>query len=281
MRHRFASIIAVCLIAAFPLTPGFSGIIPPAASSPADLWHYADLADVFGPAPVVLRARISSATPIKGAVTAGGATRFYVEADVTVLIRGSQGIAPKLAWIVDIAPDSRGKPPKLRKADVLLAARPVSGRPGVVQLLTRDSQLVWSPALEARVRGLIASVVAADAPPVVTGITSAFHSAGTVVGEGETQIFLATADQSPVSITVLSRPGQPKRWAFAQGEIVDEAAAPPARDTLAWYRLACFLPKTLPEPALADLTQSDADAARADYNFVVEALGPCPRARKL
>jgi hypothetical protein len=280
MVDRSVRTIALCLALVLPVSSGFSAVLPPAPNSQADAWRYADIADVFGTAPLVLRARISSAIPIKGAATTGGTMRFYVEGDVTVLIRGSQGIAPKLAWVVDVAADSRGKFPKLRKADVLLAARPVAGNPGVIQLLTRDSQQNWSPTLETRIRALVANVVAPDAPPVVTGIVSAFHSPGTVIGEGETQIFLGTADKTPVSLSILSRPGQPKSWSFAQGEIVDEAAAPPATDTLAWYRLACFLPQQLPQPPLAELAPSDAEAARTDYTFVMQALGACPRTRQ-
>ena len=129
-------------------------------------------------------------------------------------------------------------------------------------------------------RSIIASVAAPDAPPAITGIASAFHTAGTITGEGETQIFLSTVTGAPISMTVLTRPGQPKRWAFALGEIVDEAAAPPAPDTLAWYRLACFLPRALPDAAVAELAGADADAARADYSFIAQSLGPCARLRK-
>jgi hypothetical protein len=280
MIDRFVRTTALSLALVLPLSIGYSAILPSAPTSQADAWRYADIADVFGGAPLILRARIASAVPVKGAASPAGTTRFYVQGDVTVLIRGNQGIAPKLAWVVDITPDSRGKFPKLRKVDVLLAARPVAGNPGAVQLLTRDSQQNWTPTLDSRVRALVASVVAPDGPPVVTGIVSAFHSPGTVIGEGETQIFLATADRTPVSLSILSRPGQPKSWSFAKGEIVDEAAAPPATDTLAWYRLACFLPQQLPEPAVAELAPSDAEAARADYAFVMQALGACPRTRQ-
>lgn len=278
---RLKTTAALALAATvFPVNSGYTKIIPPAITSPAESWNYADIADLFAAAPIVLRAKITAATPLKGAATAPGATRFYVEANVLVLIRGTNGIAPKLAWLVDVMPDSRNRLPKLNKAEVLIAARPVAGRPGFIQLLARDGQVPWSPALETRVRGVVGSAVAADAPPAVTGIASAFHSPGTVIGEGETQIFLATADDSPVSLTVLSRPGQPKSWAFAAGEIVDEAAAPPAKDTLAWYRLACFLPRQLPDAATADLAPTDSEAARGDYAFVMQALGACPRTRQ-
>lgn len=280
MRRKISPVLLSLVAAVFSVSNGFAKIIPAVPTSPADAWRYADIADLFAAAPVVLRAKITAATPLKGAAADPRATRFYVESTVIVLIRGSQAIAPKLAWLVDVVPDSRNKLPKLVKADVLLAAQPVADRPGFIQLAARDAQLVWSPALEARVRAVVASAIAPDAPPAVTGIASAFHSPGTIIGEGETQIFLSTANASPVSFTVLSRPGQPKSWAFAQGEIVDEAAAPPAKDTLAWYRLACFLPQALPDAASADLAAADADAARADYAFVMQALGPCPRIRQ-
>lgn len=279
IREKTAALLFLASLV-IPVSNGFTKIIPPAITSPADEWSYADVADLFAGAPIVLRAKITAATPLKGGSTVPGATRFYVEANVLVLIRGTNSIAPKLAWLVDVMPDSRKRLPKLNKADVLVAARPVAGRPGFIQLLARDGQVPWSPAIETRVRGVVASAVAADAPPVVTGIASAFHSPGTVIGEGETQIFLATADDSPVSLTVLSRPDQSKSWAFAASEIVDEAATPPAKDTLAWYRLACFLPPRLPDTATADLAPSDAEAARGDYAFVRQALGTCPRTRQ-
>jgi hypothetical protein len=280
MIRSIITVTFAILALAVPVSNGFSKIIPRAATSPADAWSYADLADLFLPAPTVLRAKITAATPLKGAATAPGATRFYVEANVLVLIRGTNGITPRLAWLVDVMPDSRNRLPKLAKAEVLIAARPVPGRPGFVQLIARDAQVPWSPALETRVRAVVASAVAPDATPAVTGIANAFHSPGTVIGEGETQIFLATSDDSPVSLTVLSRPGQPKSWAFAAGEIVDEAAAPPAKDTLAWYRLACTLPSSLPDAATTDLAPTDAEAARGDYAFVMQALGSCPRVRQ-
>jgi hypothetical protein len=54
---------------------------------------------------------------------------------------------------------------------------------------------------------------------------------------------------------------------------------PPRRDTLTWYRLACFLPRNL--PAEANLSASDADKAAAvsDYAKVMSDLGPCSRNR--
>jgi hypothetical protein len=117
------------------------------------------------------------------------------------------------------------------------------------------------------------------APPRITGIGNAFFVPGALPGEGETQVFLTTADNQPVSLTVLRRPGERPRWAVALSEIVDEAAGPPPAETLLWYRLACSLPRTLPERSTASLGPADADQARADYRFIMDALGPCGRTR--
>jgi len=46
---------------------------------------------------------------------------------------------------------------------------------------------------------------------------------------------------------------------------------------LLWYRLACALPPTLPDDALADQAPDDATQARADYRFVLDGLGACGR----
>ncbi|HWK36574.1 hypothetical protein [Sphingomonas sp.] len=183
----------------------------------------------------------------------------------------------RISYLVDVPADSRGKPPKLKKARVLLFARTVAGRAGEIQLTSLNGQQFWSEPLESRIRGIARELVAPDAPPAITGIGNAFHVAGTLPGEGETQIFLTTADQRPVSLNVLRRPGEQPRWAVALSEILDEAAAPPARDTLLWYRLACGLPQSLPDRTLASLADADATIARQDYAFVLRALGPCTR----
>jgi hypothetical protein len=134
-----------------------------------------------------------------------------------------------------------------------------------------------TPELEQRVRAILTEVVRRDAPPPVTGIASAFHVPGAIPGEGETQIFLSTRDNRPISLNVLRRPGQDRQWSIALTEIVDEAARPPERDTLLWYRLACGLPRTLPDTVTAELEAAAAQAAREDYRFVLQQLGPCGR----
>ncbi len=255
---------------------------PIPVASPADRWSYADVTDLFLATPIVATARIVEVIPVTEATNTpprAGTIRYYLVADIVALIRGTGGIPPRVSWIADVPLDSRGKPPKLRKLQVILAALPVAGRPAELRLAARDGMVPWSAALEARVRSTIASGLATDAAPRVTGIASAFHSPGNLPGEGETQIFLTTEMAQPVSVNVLRRPGQTTTWAISLGEIVDEAARAPARDTLGWYRLACFLPRALPTAAVDELSESDSATARADYGFVIEAMGPCTRTR--
>ena len=244
-------------------------------------FSYADLADRALTAPVALVATISKTIrlePARAGGVAPGHARLFVEATANSLIRGpSGGVAPSVRYLADVPLDAKGKVPKLKGQQVLLLARPVAGRPGELQLVTPDAQLPFSPEAERRVRAILTEAVRPDAPPAISRVASAFHVPGTIPGEGETQIFLATADNRPVSLNVLRRPGQEPSWSVALTEIVDEAARPPERDTLLWYRLACGLPRALPQQAIADLDATGAQAARADYRYVLEQLGPCTR----
>jgi hypothetical protein len=68
------------------------------------------------------------------------------------------------------------------------------------------------------------------------------------------------------------------QWAVSLSEVTDDAAAPPARNTLLWYRLACTLPRTIPARSYADAPEH-ARAIAADYQVVIQGLGPCVRTR--
>jgi hypothetical protein len=250
------------------------------AESGAVLPDYVATADLILAAPVVLDARIRSAARIKGAEAAGvapGQARFYVEADVLALIRSAAPLPARVGYVVDVPLDARGRVPKLNKQRVLLFARTVPGQPMMLQLPRLDAQRSWSPELDALVRRIVRELVDPAAPPAVTGLGNAFHVPGTLPGEGETQIFVQTATGAPISLSILRRPGEQRRWAVALGEIVDDAAGPPPRDTLLWYRLACGLPRALPAASLTEQEPANAALAREDYAFVIEQLGPCRR----
>ena len=159
-----------------------------------------------------------------------------------------------------------------------MAAR-VPDRPGELRLVAPDAQLALTPDVAARVRAILRESLAPQAPPAISGIGRAFHVPGSLPGESETQFFLLTVDNRPISLSVLRRPGEQARWSVALGEMVDNAAASPQPDTLLWYRLACKLPASLPPQSLSEATADEAQAIRADYQLVLEQLGPCTRTR--
>ncbi|WP_052071862.1 hypothetical protein [Sphingopyxis sp. MWB1] len=292
MRALASATLAILLLSGGEISP-----VPPAqAASAATLaadaevirYSYADLADLASAAPLVIKAQIRKSAQVEAARAPGlapGHARLYVEADVDSLIRGGGPLASRVSYLVDL-PLENGRTPKLRKKmPMLLFARSVSGGTpgstdtGSVRLVAPDAQIASDPATEARLRAILSELVKPGAPPAITGIANGFHVPGTLPGEGETQLFLDTETGEPVSITILTAADGSRRWAAAFGEIVDGSAAAPKRDTLAWYRLACGLPRTLPLTKLRGTLPEDRRKATADYAVVLGALGECTRTR--
>ena len=252
----------------------------PAPGAPALAPSYADLASLADGAPLAVRARIRSQAVVpaeRAPGLAAGHARLYVEAQTLALLSGTGVLPETLRYLVDVPLDAKGKPPKLKKQEVVLFARSVAGRPGELQLTGPRAQLPYGPELEARLRPVLAAFLAPDAPPRITGVRDVISSVGNLAGESETQIFLSTPRGDPAALTVIRRPGMAPRWGVSWTELVDQAARPAQKETVAWYRLACALPATL--PAGANLAETPTDRARAaqDYRFVIDQLGPCTR----
>lgn len=248
------------------------------AQTAAVLPSYATLARQVTGAPLIIDARIRKADRLKAEESPGlaaGMARFLVEADVSALIRGTQAMASRITYTADVPLGAKGKAPKLAKQRVLLFARPVPGRPAMVQLTGLRSQMNWLPELDAQVRAITRDALAADAAPAITGVGNAFHVPGSLPGEGETQVFLQTASGAPVSLQILRRPGETTRWSVSLGDIVDESAGAPRANTFLWYRLACGLPRALPAESVESDDAQNAAKAREDYQFVLRSLGQC------
>ncbi len=249
----------------------------PVAQSPLT---YADMADLALAAQQVSAIRIRQAARLKGqeALTAiPGRRRFLVTAEVLALIRSKEAIPPRISFIVDMAPSSDGKFPKLNRGEWILFSNPVRGYPTEVRLVSPDALIPALPDQLARVRGILKDATAEGAAPAITGIASAFHSRGSIDGEGESQIFLDAVGGKPVSLSVVRQAGSAPGWSVALGDVVDQGAGPPVKDSFLWYRLACFLPATLPASSLAETSPEDAPLATADYQFILQQLGPCKR----
>ena len=243
---------------------------------------YADIVDLSDGTPLVLHAEIRDQATVERERSPGlapGHVRLYIEARTRSLISGTAPVGEALRYLVDVPLDAKGKPPRLKKREVILFARPVPGRSQQIQLVDPRAQFTYSEALETRLRPVLSALVQPDAPPRVTGIRDALAVEGTLVGESETQLFLDTENDGPVSVTIVRRPGQEPRWGVSWSEIVDQSARAPQPGTLEWYRLACALPDSL--PSNANLTRDPAaqSLAAQDYDLVRNALGPCERNR--
>ena len=250
-------------------------------AAPRVVEGFADLADLTLASPVILQATVAKADRIPAKQAPGlGANRarFLIEADVTALLRSPDAVPGHILYLWDTPLDARGKAPKLKKTPVL-AFLTAGDRPGEYRLVNAQGQIAPTPAALAAVRAVLADSLRPDLMSLrITGVTSAFHVPGSIPGEAESQIFLSTADKRPISLVVLSRPGQSRTYSVATGDVIDEAAKAVKPNTLLWYQLACRLPRTLPDAATSELDDSARAAVREDYQFVLGALGPCARA---
>lgn len=242
-------------------------------AAPAAAATYADLAALTLASPVIVRATVAKAERLSAADAPGlapGTARLLVHARVAAALLAPDAVPADLSYLVETPLDARGRPPRLKDAAVLLFLRPGT-RPGEYALTSTHAQLPDDPPVQATVRAVLAEM--RSGVPVVTGVTSAFRVPGTVPGEAESQFFLSTADKRPISLVVLTRPGQARTVTLALGDVIDDAAAGVKPDTLLWYRLACFLPKTLPP----NVGGEDREGLADDWGFAVASLGTCER----
>lgn len=243
---------------------------------------YPDLVALAESAPIVIEVRPTRAIelePERAPGLAPGLARLYVEADTVQLLGSRSPIGAQVKYLVDLPRDAKGKPPRIEKTRRLLFARPVPQRPGELQLVAADAQFsAADPMLVPAVVRVLQELAAEDAPPTITGVRESIHVPGNLAGEGETQIFLQ-AGGAPAAITVRRRPGQPTRWGVSFDELVADVNNPPRTDTLAWYRLACALPSSLPRGVDLSGSREAAQKAAEDYRFVIDQLGPCNRTR--
>ncbi|WP_260926416.1 hypothetical protein [Novosphingobium sp. 9] len=182
-----------------------------AASGPT----FADVAGLADSAGMVVHAQVRKIARVDDARAPGlapGYGRFYVQAQTVALLVGSAPLGAQVAYLVDLPLNERGKPDNIKKRDVLLFARAVPGRPGELQLVTPTAQQMWSPEADARVRQILTTLVSPNAPVKIEGVREIMYVPGNLAGQGETQMFLKTANNSAASITVHHEPGVPASW---------------------------------------------------------------------
>ncbi|MFT8451892.1 MAG: hypothetical protein ABF675_06775 [Zymomonas mobilis] len=242
---------------------------------------YADFVDITLMSPIIASVEVTRAKKLSAKLAPDlqeGKTRFYIEAKVSSLIRGADGLAGNISYLLDVPNDEKGHAKRIpEKTRFLIFGQPVSGHPDQIMLTRPDSNLDWDPKSEAVVSGITREILSNSPAPQITSITSAFYVPGSVPGESETQIFLQTISKQPISLNILRRPQEKPQWAVALGEMTDEAATPPAPNSLLWYRLACGLPRNIPQSVLSTLSAHDMIAVADDYKVVLAGLGACGR----
>lgn len=271
----FALITPLSAALSQPVTTGFS-----VSSSNTS---YADIADLVVISPLIVDATVRKITKIPAEQAVGvplSVQRLLVEADVGALIRGNDGIAGQVRFLLDVPKDAKGNIPKLKKRRYFLLGSKAAGLPGTIRLSQPDALIDYSLGNDAMLRAVTKEAVIIDAPQAIVSLSSAFHNPGTIIGEGETQIFVEAKANQIYSLSVFSQPGTPKRWAVSTGEVIDESAGAPQKRTLLWYRLACGLPQTLDAKLVETPDADNVLKAQADYRFVIASLGPCDRTRR-
>ncbi len=275
---RAAALAGSLLACAIPAA-GSAQNAPP-VSAPGTT--YADLVGLAEASAVIAEVAVKDQATVpseRAPGLAGGRARLYLETQTQRVLKGPNALGESVRYLADVPLNAKGKPTKLKKQAFIVFANAVAGRPGELQLVAPDAQLPLDAALEERVRTVIGQLVAPDAAPRITGVRDVLSVAGNLAGESETQIFVKTAGGAPVSLTVIRRPNMDPTWGVSWSEIVDQSAQPPERDTLGWYRLACFLPRDLPGNAFLQADAAGRRRAEADYSFILDQLGPCERTR--
>jgi hypothetical protein len=254
----------------------------PVPASAAAVPTYADLVALTEASGVVAEVIVKGQAVVPAERAPGlapGRARLYLETQTQRVLKGPSALGESVSYLTDVPLDAKGKPPKLKKQAFLVFANSVAGRLGELQLVAPDAQLPLDPTTEARVRTVVGQLSEPRVPPRITGVRDVISVAGNLAGESETQMFVDTVGGAPVSLTVIRRPNMDPSWGVSWSEIVDQAAKPPERDTIAWYRLACSLPRQLPNRAFLQTDMAGRQRAEADYRFVLGQLGRCERTR--
>lgn len=280
--HRtvLAALLAVGAAACVSTGPALSqemrGVELPADQAPT----YADLATMALQADTVAIVTVDEQIPFPAERAPGvppSHVRLYVESLMQSLLSAPQAVGGQLNFVVDQRRDAGGDAPDLEGRNFLLFGDLSRSQPGAIQLLSSDSMLPAGPRIEARVRRVLTQLAAPDAPPAITGVRDVISVPGNLAGESETQLFIETETGAPISLTVIRRPGMAPQWGVSLGELVDASARAPERDSLAWFRFACFLPRELPIDSFLQRDRASQAQAREDYAFVLDQLGKCER----
>lgn len=273
-------LLAVATPACVSAGPAMSQDAAPAELSSSQAPTYADLVTMATQSDTVAVVTVEDQIafpPERAPNVEPGKVRLYIEALTRSLLVAPQGVGSELVFVVDQRRDADGDAPDLEERNFVIFGDLSRSQPGAIQLLSSDSMLPAGPQIEARVRRVLTQLAAADSPPAITGVRDVISVPGNLAGESETQMFVETEDGTPVSLSVIRRPGMTPEWGVSLGELVDSSARAPEPESLLWYQFACFLPRELPGDSFLQSDRASQAQAREDYAFILAQLGPCER----
>ena len=186
-RHALAASLAIAVCAWSP--DAAAQPVPQAAAAPT----YADLVGLAEVAAVVAEVTVKDQVvipPERAPGVPSGRVRLYLTTQTVRVLKGPGALGGSVNYLADVPLDIRGRPPKLRKQTFLIFANPVAANPGQLQLVSPQAQLLLTPAIEERTRGVIGQLVGPQIPPRITRVHDVISVAGNLAGESETQMFV-------------------------------------------------------------------------------------------
>lgn len=280
LRALLVGLLGTAAAACATTGPAMSQDMPAAELPASQAPTYVDLVTMAMAADTVAIVTVEEQIPFppeRAPNLAPSKVRLYIEALTQSLLVAPQGVGAELVYVVDQERDDDGDAPDLEDRTFLIFGDLSRSQPGAIQLLSSDSMLPAGPRIESRVRRVLTQLAAADAPPAITGVRDVISVPGNLAGESETQMFVETESDAPVSLSVIRRPGMAPEWGVSLGELVDASATPPQPESLEWFQFACFLPHELPADSFLQTDRASQERAREDYAFILAELGPCER----
>jgi hypothetical protein len=263
---------------ALPAMAATTKVVPAPLPPPT----YAELARLTVENPVVVRAEVRRQSVAK--VAAGeaplppGHIRLLLQARVTGVLAAAAAV-PETITIIWQGPSlAKGKAPRFVKRQGLFFLSAARDRDDLFGLASAANILPSDAVLESRVKSIAAEARGPQYRDLrLTGISEAFSQPDEPPYARRTVFFLTTRSGKPVSLYLRAHGDDPQRdlVLFTTSDFIANVA-PVQPETLAWFFLACALPRTLP-PAVLAAQPSEADASylAADFERVFAKLGTC------
>lgn len=238
--------------------------------------NYADWADLALAAPAVVDAdltRVSRLSHSQAPDVPEGKMRLLVEGRLNAALKAPSVLPLRAEWLWQGPAAPRHQIEFQRSDRMLIFVEPIPGssKAGIQQyrLVSANGQQPWSPEAEKVVRAILQEAAQPENRGLmVTGVTDAHVTYGTIEGIRQSQFFLSTIGNRPITLVVERAPDAPPARITATASEFISNAATVKPETLLWHALACGLPEDLPEKLAEDSALSeDYAAARADIGI--------------